>query len=403
MAAPFAAVAAAILIAWLSGRAVRRFGQPAVVGELVAGIVIGPSVFGALAPELAGQIFTPASVAAIQWLARAAILVFMFLVGLELDTAVLSRHLAGVARIAVISLIVPFTIGVLLALWLYPTWHGEHEQQTAFVLFVGTAMSITALPVLARILADWKLVATTIGTFALGCAAIDDIVAWTMLGVVVGLVRGGSNPMVMMGLAAIYVAVLLFGVRPALKRAATWRSSAAGRAGWLVAVAAMATGSAWVAEWLGIHAIFGVFLAGVCVPRLQDVLEGLERPLERASNWLQPAFFILIGLKTSVGLLSSAADWTIGAIILAGATVGKLGASMLAGRLVGLQWRDAFAVGALLNTRGLVTLVALDLGRTLGIISPGLFTLFVMMALVTTLATVPLLRLAGVMPGRART
>ena len=394
----FVVVIAALAAAWTSGRLVRRFGQPPVVGELAAGILMGPSVFGAVAPDLSARLFSPDAVFVIDWIARAAILVFMFLVGLELDTAVLKRHMGGVARIAGFSLVVPFTLGVALALWLYPAWHGPLEHHTAFVLFVGTALSITALPVLARILTDWKLLGTTIGTIAIGCAAIDDIVAWTLLGIVVGLVHGEANVAATLGVAAAYVAVMLIVVRAALARVVGIRGSAAGRILWIVTIVGIAAGSAFVTERIGIHAVFGVFLAGVCVPRREDVLEGLERPLQRVSAVIMPAFFILIGLKTAITPAWSADDWIVIVAILACATIGKLGASALAARTSGLSWRDALAIGALLNTRGLVALVALDIGRNLGILSPALFTFFVVMTFVTTLATVPILRLLGIKP-----
>jgi Kef-type K+ transport system membrane component KefB len=331
-------------------------------------------------------------------IAQIGVILFMFLVGLELDTAVLKRHMGGVARIAGFSLAVPFALGSALALWLHADWHGPLENQTAFVLFIGTAMSITALPVLARILTDWKLLGTTIGTIAIGCAAIDDIVAWTVLGLVVGLAHGQAHVAATLAVAAAYVAAMLFGARPLLARLVAIRATPAGRAFWLIAIVAVAVLSAFVTERIGIHAVFGVFLAGVCVPRREDVLEGLERPLQRVSAVIMPAFFILIGLKTAITPAWRADDWIVIVAILAVASIGKLGASALAARTTGLSWRDAFAVGALLNTRGLVALVALDIGRNLGILSPALFTFFVVMTFVTTLATVPILRLLGIKP-----
>jgi Kef-type K+ transport system membrane component KefB len=375
---------------------VRRFGQPPVIGELAAGIAIGPSVLGALAPEFAAALFTPTVTAAIRQIATLAILVFMFLVGLELDTARLRQHATGVLRIASVSLLVPFTLGSVVAFLLYPSWHGAVANRTAFILFGGTAMSITAMPVLTRILVDLRMLTTTIGTVAVGCAAIDDVVAWTMLGFVVSLTRGEGNLAMALGLTVAYVGGMLLVVRPLLAMAVTLRDRPGGRAGWIVLVIAVAVLSAIAAERIGVHAVFGALVAGVCLPRRPQVLEGLEGPLRLITTPLLPAFFILIGLRTEIGLMPGASAWALTAGIIACATAGKLGGSALAARTAGFVWRDALIIGSLLNTRGLVELVALDIGRQLGILSPVLFTMFVIMTFVTTLATVPLIGWLGV-------
>jgi Kef-type K+ transport system membrane component KefB len=387
-----AVVAAAIAFAWACGRAVRVFGQPLVIGELIAGIALGPSVFGALSPTLSTALFTPAATSAISYLASAAILVFMFLVGLELDTSLLRRHARGVLRIASFSLLVPFALGVIIASLLYPSWHGVVANRTAFILFGGTAMSITAMPVLTRILADLRMLTTTIGTVAIGCAAIDDVVAWTMLGFVVSMTRGEANLPVAIGLAAAYIGVMWLVARPLLARAVSLRDHRGGRTGWIMLVAAVAVLSAIASDRIGIHAVFGALAAGACVPRRPQVLEGLDRPLRRLTAPLLPAFFILIGLRTEIRLLSDATGWMLVLAIIMCATAGKLGASALAARGFGFSWRDALVIGALLNTRGLVELVALDIGRQLGILSPALFAMFVIMTFVTTLATVPIVK-----------
>jgi Kef-type K+ transport system membrane component KefB len=375
---------------------VRRFGQPPVIGELAAGIALGPSVFGALAPEVAGALFTPTVTVAIRQIATLAILVFMFLVGLELDTTRLRQQASGVLRIASVSLLVPFTLGSVVALLLYPSWHGAIANRTAFVLFGGTAMSITAMPVLTRILVDLRILTTTIGTVAVGCAAIDDVVAWTMLGFVVSLTRGEGNLATALSLTVAYVSGMLLVVRPLLAKAVRLRARAGGRAGWMVLVIAVAVLSAILAERVGVHAVFGALVAGVCLPRRPKVIEGLEAPLRAITTPLLPAFFILVGLRTEIGLMQGVTAWALTAGIIACATAGKLGGSTLAARTVGFSWRDALTIGSLLNTRGLVELVALDIGRQLGILSPALFTMFVIMTFVTTLATVPLVGWLGV-------
>jgi Kef-type K+ transport system membrane component KefB len=397
-----AAVAAVLVFAWWCGRLVRGIGQPPVVGELAAGIALGPSVLGAAAPVWAARIFTPDSTAVIGDLAQAAVLVFMFLVGLELDTAILRRHAAGVARIAVVNLVLPFSIGIALAVHLYPSMHGAVANRAAFILFVGTALSITALPVLTRILSDWRMLTTTIGTIAIGCAAVDDIVAWTLLGLVSGMVHGHANAGWLLGLSALYVVVMLAVVRPLLSGLAAARSRTPqhtmSRVLWVLTLAAMAVASGMAADAIGIHAVFGLFVAGACVPRQRDVLEGLEKPLHQVSVVLLPAFFVLVGLRTQVGLIGAAGNWLGIIVIIACASAGKMGGGSVAARTLGFSWRDSLAIGALLNTRGLVALVALDIGRTLGILSSELFTICVVMTFVTTFATVPILRALGLRP-----
>ena len=386
-------VAAALAFAWVCGRLVHAIGQPPVIGELVAGIVLGPSVFGAAAPALYARAFTPETITTIGWLARAAVLVFMFLVGLELDRDRLREHAGGVARIAVVNLLVPFALGLGLALTLTHFFGGAGPNRVAFLLFIATAMSITALPVLTRILTDWRMLTTTIGTIATGCAAIDDVVAWTLLGIVNALVKGDANPAVTIVSSAVYVFVMLGVVRPVMTRL-----SAA--SDWLILLLAIVVtvGSAYVTELIGIHAIFGTFIAGVCMPRRSNLLRGIDRLLLVISTLLLPAFFVLVGLRTQLGVMHDAETWLLTIVIVVLATAGKLGASSLAARSAGFAWRDAIAIGALLNTRGLVSLVALDLGRTLGVLSPPLFTMFVLMTFVTTFATVPALRLLGFRP-----
>ena len=396
----------AIAIALAGGRLVRRIGQPPVVGELAAGLLLGPSALAAIAPAISEQLFTPATVSLIDRISRMAVLTFMFLIGLDLDRSLLRQHARGVARIALVSFVVPFGLGSVLALALFPQWHGVAADRLAFVLFIGTAMSITAMPVLARILVDLELISSIAGTIALGCAAIHDVVAWTLLGLITGLVQGHENLVATLGAVTIYVVVMLFVVRPLLNRAERVRSGPAGRLLWLGIVAATVALSAFASERVGIHAVFGMFLAGVCIPRDPKVLEGLEAPLRFVGLLLLPAFFVIIGLKTDMTHLGGAAAWLTAAVVLVLAVGGKFGASAVAARSLGFTWRDALTIGTLLNTRGLVELVALEIGRSLGILSPALFAVFVVMTLVTTMSTVPALHRLGIRPGvrgRSRT
>ena len=233
----------------------------------------------------------------------------MFLAGLEIDVGLQRRHAHGVARIASVSLVLPFALGAALAVWLYPTLGGQTATPLTFTLFLGIAMSITAMPVLTRILVDLRMLRTTAGTIAMGCATIDDVAAWTLLGIVVGLVRGETIVVSMMLMTAGYLAVMFFVVRPLLQMLAGLRRGPGGRFWWALIVVVLAATSSLATEYIGLHAVFGVFLLGVCVPRHTDVLAGFERPIQRICAFLLPAFFVIIGLRTDVGRSEARPAW----------------------------------------------------------------------------------------------
>ncbi|HEX7780069.1 MAG TPA: cation:proton antiporter [Vicinamibacterales bacterium] len=389
--ATFLIVTGVILVAWAAGRVMKWLGQPPVVGELAAGIALGPSVFGLVSPDLFQRVFTGDVSRLLAAISASATLVFMFLAGLELDVGALRRHASGVVRIAIASLVVPFAFGCALAVWIFPMLGGAAATPLTFTLFLGIALSITAMPVLTRILVDLDMLRTAAGTVAMGCATINDVVAWTLLGIVVGLVRGESVVVSTILMTAGYLAMMLLAIRPLLRRLAGLRSRRGGRVIWPIVVVILAGLSAYATERIGLHLVFGAFLLGACVPRNTDVFAGLERPIQRISAVLLPAFFVIIGLRTDLGSAGGALGWILAAILLC-AVAGKLGGSAVAARRTGLAWRDALVIGALLNTRGLVELVALDIGRSLSILSPPLFTMLVVMTFVTTFATAPLVR-----------
>lgn len=388
---------AVILLAWGAGQLARRLGQPPVVGELAAGIALGPSVFGLLAPELSHLLFTVDVTAVISLVSTGAILVFMLLAGLELDVAALRRHARAVVAIAATSLVVPFALGCALAVWIFPTLRGASATPLTFTLFLGIALSITAMPVLARILVDLQMLRTTIGTVAMGCATINDVVAWTLLVIVVGVVRGEAVVISPILMTAGYLAAMFFVVRPILATLAGLRSRPGGRVMWASVVVLLVALSAYATERIGLHMVFGVFLLGACVPRHTDVFARLEGPIQRISAVLLPAFFVIIGLRTNLASMGGALGWILAAVLLC-AVAGKLGGSALAARITGLSWREALSIGSLLNTRGLVELVTLDIGRSLMILSAPLFTMLVAMTFVTTFATAPLVRWLGRRP-----
>ena len=379
------------VVAWLF----RRIGQPPVIGEVVAGILLGPSFLGWMWPG-AYAFVLPSSVAPLLGaVAQLGVIFYMFLVGVELNPARLKRQFGSTVAISNAGIVVPFALGVALAFVLYPRVSSADVPFLNFTLFVGVAMSITAFPVLARILSDLRMTHTDLGAMALACAAIDDVTAWCLLAFVAGVVNATSGGVLAIVLPTLAYIVLMFVViRPIVRRSLGAAGQAEPAPAAMPAVIVAVLLSAFATEAIGVHAIFGAFLLGTVIPhdgRLAAVLHERVAPL--VTHLLLPAFFAFTGLRTEIGLMSTAADWGFCAAIIAVAVAGKFGAVTIAGRLTGLAWRTAAALGALMNTRGLMELIVLNVGLELGVISPRVFTMFVIMAIVTTMATTPILGL----------
>ena len=394
-----------VLAARLAGGLFRRFHQPAVIGEIVAGIVLGPSVFGAAAPDLHRFLFEPSSLSALKLFAEIGVVLFLFVVGLELDVSLLSDRAQTAVVVSNTSIVIPYFLGVLLSLFLYRELAPEGVSFLAFALFMGIAMSITALPVLARILAERRMTGTYLGSTAITCAAVGDVTAWSLLAIVVAIVnsRGLGGAAATVALTLAFIAVMIGVIRPLLGRLFARRGSsgASGRTA-MAGALLLLLASALTTEAIGIHALFGAFLAGVVMPRETKLRAALtERLEELTSMLLLPVFFAFTGLRTRIGLVNDARGWLLCALIILVATAGKLGGSLFAARLTGLGWIDSFALGALMNTRGLMELIALNIGYELNILSPRVFAMMVLMALATTFATGPLLSLADVLRRRA--
>lgn len=387
-----------IIVIVASGRAMawllRRVGQPAVIGEVTAGILLGPSAFGLLAPDLFARLFPPASLPILLALSQIGLILFMFVVGLEFAPDLMRGGGHSVVVISHVSIIVPFVMGTALALYLYPRVSDQSVSFRSFALFLGTSMSITAFPVLARILAERHLVRTRLGNTAIACAAVDDVTAWCVLAFVVMLVRAG-NPThlaVRIVLVAAYVLLLVFAVRPFLARVVPAIERKTSAEGVLAFVLLMVFVSACTTELLGIHALFGAFLAGAIVPRegtLATTLVTHTRGLTAVV--FLPLFFAVTGLRMNIGLLQDRSLWICCGLVLLVAIVGKVGGAMFSALKVGFSWREATAIGLLMNTRGLMEMVVLNVGLDIGVVSRGLFTMTVLMALVTTGMTTPLL------------
>ncbi len=391
-----------ISLARLCGRAAESLRQPPVMGEIAAGIMLGPSLLGHFAPGATAMIFPEHSLGVLRLLGQIGVIAYMFRVGLDLSPQHLRHRARSAIAVSHFSIVTPFLLGVLAALLLFRDYGPPGVTFRAFALFMGIAMSITAFPVLARVLEARGLSSTPLGSTALTCAAVDDLTAWTMLAFVVTLVTAGGAGWllaVMLIVGALFVLLMTSVVRSAVARfLAADRPLTMGRS---AVVLAVAFASALFTELLGIHALFGAFLAGAIMPSDPKVRAQLRGSIENAGAvFLLPLFFTLTGLRTNIGLLDDAGKWAVCALLIAVATAGKLGGSMLAARWTGSSWHDSFVLGALMNTRGLMELIALNVGYELGILSASMFTMLVLMALVTTVLTGPLIDLAGIVRTR---
>jgi Kef-type K+ transport system membrane component KefB/nucleotide-binding universal stress UspA family protein len=392
------AAAVIIVVARLVGALFQRINQPQVVGEIVAGILLGPSLLGNIWPHAQQYLFSKELLPFLDVLAQVGLIFFMFLIGLELDVRLLKGRGHAAATVSHVSIIGPFLLGAGLALFLFPVLGSESGKFTPFALFMGASMSITAFPVLARILTERGIYKSRLGAVTLTCAAIDDVTAWCMLAVVVAIARanGASAALVTIGLSLVFIAAMLFLVRPVLKRVAGYYEQHGQlRAGMLAMLFVGVLLSALATDRIGIHAIFGAFLFGAIMPQHSDLVGELTEKLEDFTVvFLLPLFFAFNGLRTDVGLIGGDPQlWLFLGLILFVAILGKWGGSTVAARVMGLDWRESVALGALMNTRGLTELIILNIGLDLKVIPPALFAMLVIMALVTTFMTTPLLSL----------
>lgn len=396
-----ATMAAVIALGYTLGRLFQLIGQPPVIGEVVAGIMLGPSVLGAISPQAMHWLIPGADtdphqsvITVLKMIAELGVIFYMFLVGLELNGSRLRHQARAAIAISHASIAFPFLLGSCLALWLFSSLSPAGVPFTSFALFMGIAMSITAFPVLARILTDRNLQHTDLGIVALGCAATDDVTAWCLLALVVGIAQTQVEQAVwVLGWSLLYLSAVFFLIRPVLQR---WvqRFEAGPLPGFVVPLLLTAVLlSALTTEAIGIHSVFGAFLLGAVIPHDSRIArEFTGRLRDVVTVLLLPAFFAVTGMRTQINLISGAENWLFcGAIILV-ATLGKFGGTVVAARLTGQDWRMSAALGTLMNTRGLMELIVLNIGLSLGVISPALFAMMVLMALATTMATAPVLR-----------
>jgi len=384
-----------LLAARALGWVFQRIGQPSVIGEMTAGILLGPSVFGRFFPNAFHYVLPPSSFPAITVLSQLGLLLFMFVVGMEVHLARVVKQRAAIILVSNLSIALPLALGVGLARALYPQFAGEHVSFAPFALFMGTAMSVTAFPVLARILKERNLMGSSLGTMAIACAAIDDVSAWLLLAVLTAMVRSSSSWQ-HFGLTLLlligFILFMLIGVRRLGRFVESWHENHGAGVEFLSFLVLFIFAASWTTEKLGVHALFGAFMAGLVMPKNERLLTDVMERIESLSlALLLPLFFALTGLRTRIDLLTGRSTIGYGLAILAVAVVGKLAGATLAAKVIGVTWKNSFALGVLMNTRGLVELVILNAALDLGVSSPALFTMMVLMALITTFMTTPIL------------
>ncbi|TGK15369.1 sodium:proton antiporter [Leptospira fluminis] len=395
----------------LLGKVSVAFGQPAVIGEIVAGILLGPSLFGYVFPEGYATVFPKPSLGILQSISQIGLVFFMFVIGMELDLKTLRNQADSAILISHASILLPFLLGGVLALSFYSRLAPEGISFLSFSLFMGIGMSITAFPVLARIVQEKGLTKTKLGNLALTCAASDDLTAWCLLACVIALVQaGGLLPgLLTILLALLYILCMWKLVLPWMRRAGHIFTNREAFTKTAVAFFLLfPLGSAWVTETIGIHALFGAFLAGTVMPDRPKLRTLLAEKVEDVSTAIfLPLFFALTGIRTQIGLLNEGGLWIDFLWVLVVAIVGKFAGSALAARASGKDWKESLSLGALMNTRGLMELIVLNIGYDLGILSSQVFSMMVLMALVTTFMTGPSLNvinrfLSSVSPGKER-
>jgi Kef-type K+ transport system membrane component KefB len=388
-----------IILTRLLGTFFKKIGQPSVIGETVAGIILGPSLLGLLFPSVFHFIFPVESLPNLRFLSQIGLILFMFIVGMELDLHLLRKQAFEALIISHASIIIPFSFGIGLSMLLYNNYAVAHTHFLSFALFMGIAMSITAFPVLARIIRDRKLTDTRLGILAITCAASDDVTAWCILAILIALIRSGSgtNGLFVVGMVLLYAFIMLVPVRMLLKKIqASYENGRIGYNTLMSVIFSLLLLSSYCTEIIGIHALFGAFLAGIVISK-NDIMQ--KRIISRISDvtmvMLLPLFFVYTGLRTQAGILNTGALWASFGLILFCAVAGKLGGSALVARALGQTWKDSLSIGALMNTRGLMELVVLNIGYDMGILSTEIFSMMVLMALLTTMMTSPLLNWIG--------
>lgn len=390
-------IIAVLLMVRLFGFLFKHIGQPGVIGEIVAGIVLGPSVLGYFFPDVFQALFPPESLTNLELLSQVGLVLFMFVIGMELDFSVLKNKINETLVISHAGILVPFFLGIVASYWIYEEYAAAQTAFLPFALFIGISMSITAFPVLARIIQERNMTKTSLGTLAIASAANDDLTAWCLLAVVIAIAKAGTfaSALYAIGLTALYIIIMFMVVRPFLKKVGeVYANQEVINKTFVALILLILIISSTLTEIIGIHALFGAFMAGVVMPPsigFRKVM--MEKVEDIALVFFLPLFFAFTGLRTEIGLINSPALWGVCLLLITVAVAGKLGGCAVAARLVGESWKDSFTIGTLMNTRGLMELVALNIGYEMGVLPPSIFVILVIMALVTTFMTTPLLHL----------
>lgn len=399
MTAPFAVLLFQIIVILIAVRIFsmlfKFIGQPGVMGEIIAGIVLGPSLLGYFFPEFFGILFRPDSLTNLNLLSQIGLVLFMFVIGMELDFGVLKNKMNETLVISHAGIVVPFFLGVVASFWVYEEYAAQQTDFLPFALFIGISMSITAFPVLARIVQERNMAGKQVGILSIASAANDDVTAWCLLAVVIAIAKAGTfvSALYTIGLTITYILIMFTVVRPFLKKiGSVYANSEVINKSFVAFIFLTLVVSAAATEIIGIHALFGAFIAGVVMPSnigFRKVM--MEKVEDVALVFFLPLFFVFTGLRTEIGLLNSPGLWLICLLFIVVAVLGKLGGCAIAARCVGESWRDSFIIGTLMNTRGLMELVALNIGYEMGVLPPPVFVMLVIMALVTTFMTTPIL------------
>lgn len=396
---PFAVLLFQIIVILIAVRLFSVFfkfiGQPGVMGEIVAGIVLGPSLLGYFFPEFFGVLFRPDSLTNLNLLSQIGLVLFMFVIGMELDFSVLKNKMNETLVISHAGIVVPFFLGIIASFWVYEEYAAGQTAFLPFALFIGISMSITAFPVLARIVQERNMSHKPVGILSIASAANDDVTAWCLLAVVIAIAKAGTftSALFTIGLTLLYITLMFAVVRPFLKKIGhVYANSEVINKSFVAFIFILLVVSSVATEIIGIHALFGAFIAGVVMPAnigFRKVM--MEKVEDVALVFFLPLFFAFTGLRTEIGLLNSPEMWLICLLFIGVAVLGKLGGCAVAARCVGESWKDSLVIGTLMNTRGLMELVALNIGYEMGILPPPVFVILVIMALVTTFMTTPIL------------
>ena len=383
-----------MMVSRIFGAVFRKLKQPSVIGEIIGGIVLGPSVLGFFFPSISHAIFPAVSLQFLQFFSNMGLILFMFIIGMELDINILMKKALTAVAISHTTIIFTFFLGIIAATYLYAGFVPSDIKFSSFALFMGISMSITAFPVLARIVQEKDIAHSPMGRLILTCAAVDDLTAWCLLAIIIAITKAGiiSSAIWTIFYSFLFVAVMIFVVRPILTtygRRRMFNGDSVNRS-FVVTALSVLFFSAYTTEIIGIHTLFGSFMAGVVMPHDKRFKKIMTEKFEDTAVLLfLPLFFVYTGLRTQLTLLNDWHLWVVCIGIVCTAVIGKVGASTISARFYGQTWRNSLSIGVLMNTRGLMELVVLNIAYDLGVFPPKVFAMMVVMALSTTLMTGP--------------